>query len=88
MRSGLWPPVGFARGVICPALKYCNTELGTVSRSNVSNYLHKQVTVSSQRAKIVPVFSTHTERSWFTEPGHFPKRRWDLLSNFRQEEQS
>ena len=31
IRSGLWPPVGLPRGVICPALKYCNTELGTAA---------------------------------------------------------
>ena len=26
MRSGLWPPVGLASGVICQALRYCRTE--------------------------------------------------------------
>ena len=31
IRSGLWPPVGLASGVICPAFKYCNTELGTAA---------------------------------------------------------
>ena len=31
MRSGLWPPVGLARGVICPAFRYCSTELGTAA---------------------------------------------------------
>ena len=31
MRSGLWPSVGLARGVICPAFKYCNTQLGTAA---------------------------------------------------------
>ena len=29
LRSGLWPPVGLASGVICPALRYCGTEWGT-----------------------------------------------------------
>ena len=31
MRSGLWPPVGLASGVICPASRYCSTELGTAA---------------------------------------------------------
>ena len=31
IRSGLWPPVALASGVICPAFKYCNTELGTAA---------------------------------------------------------
>ena len=31
MRSGQWPPVGLASGVICPALRYCSTELGTAA---------------------------------------------------------
>ena len=31
MRSGLWPPAGLESGVICPAFKYCNTELGTAA---------------------------------------------------------
>ena len=29
MRSGLWPPVRLASGVICLAFRYCSTELGT-----------------------------------------------------------
>ena len=43
IRSGLWPPVGLASGVICPAFKYCNTKLGTagavlceITRTNTS----------------------------------------------------
>ena len=31
MKSGLWPPVGLASGVICPAFRYCSTELGTAA---------------------------------------------------------
>ena len=29
--SGLWPPVGLASGVICPAFRYCSTGLGTAA---------------------------------------------------------
>ena len=31
IRSGLWPPVGLASGVICPAFRCCSTELGTAA---------------------------------------------------------
>ena len=31
MRSGLWPPVGLASGVICPAFRYCSIALGTAA---------------------------------------------------------
>ena len=31
IRSALWPPVGLASGVICPAFKYCSTGLGTAA---------------------------------------------------------
>ena len=38
MRSGLCPPF-LASGVICPALRYCNTQCGTEAACNVCNYV-------------------------------------------------
>ena len=35
MRSGLWPPVGLASGVICPALRYCRTEWGIAAANTL-----------------------------------------------------
>ena len=48
VRSGLRPPVGLTSGVICPALRYCSTELGTAA-ATWANYLHKQVAVPPAR---------------------------------------
>ena len=66
MRSGLWPSVGLASGVICPALKYCSTGVGSCSCCYVRNYLHKQVAVSRQGAEVIPMFRTHAKWSLFT----------------------
>ena len=66
MRSGL----GLASGVIFTALRYCSTELGTAAAAAMRNYLHKQVAVPRQRAKVTPMFRAHTKWSWLTEPWH------------------
>ena len=48
----------------------------------VCNYLHKQVTVHRQRAKVIPMFRAHAKWSWFTESWHFEKCGGDVLSHF------
>ena len=82
MRSGLWPPVGLVSGVICPAFRYCSTELGIAAAAMWATILHKQVAVPRQRAKVIPMFRAHAEWSWFTESWHFAKGGGDMLSHF------
>ena len=85
MRSGLWPPVGLASGVICPAFKYCGTGVGTAAAAVCENHLHKQVAVSRQGDEVIPMFRTHAKWSWFTESWHLSECGRDMLSHFRQE---
>ena len=81
MRSGLCPPVGLA-GVICPGLRYCNTECGSDAAAMCAITCTKQVAVPGQRAKVVPMLSTHAERSRFAESWHLAEGGGIQLSHF------
>ena len=79
MRSGLWPLVGLASGVICPAFRYCNTELGTAAAALCEITCTNKSLFQRQRAEVIPMFRTHAEWSWFTESWHLSE------CHFRQE---
>ena len=70
MRSGLWPPVGLASGVICPAFNYCNTELGTAAAAMCA--------ITCTNKSLFP----HAETSWFTESMHPSECSRDMLGYF------
>ena len=83
MRSGLWPLVGLASGVICPALRYCRNEVRNCCCCYCVELLcTNKSAVPRQRAKIVPMFRAHAKWSWFTESWHFAKCDGDVLSHF------
>ena len=51
MRSGLWPPVGLASGVICPALRPCNTEWGTAAAAMCATTCTNKLLFSAREPK-------------------------------------
>ena len=61
MRSRLWPLVGLASGVICPAFKYCST--GELQLLLCAQLLAQTSHVSRQGADVIPMFRTHSKWS-------------------------
>ena len=70
MRSGLWPPVGLASGVICPAFEYCSTGLGTAAAAMCATTCTNKSLFTTREPKSYPMFRAHAEWSWFTESWH------------------
>ena len=86
MRSGLWPPVGLASGVICPALRYCSTELGTAAAAICATICTNKSLFTAREPKSYQCSARMPRGPGSLSRGIFPERRRDLLSNFRQEQ--
>ena len=66
MRSGLWLPVGLARGVTWPDLRYCRTECGTAAAAMCATTCTERLLPPARSLKSNQC-SAHAERTKFAE---------------------
>ena len=72
MRSGLWPPVGLASGVTCPALRYCSTECGTEAAAMLATICTNKLLFPASEPKSYQCSAPQGTRG--------PQRPWDAAA--------